>query len=142
MEVGERIEAYISGQPGSRRDDLRSLHQAILGIAPGVKLWFSDGRNEDGKVVANPSIGYGSHTVRYANGKTRESFRVGLSANGSGLSVYVIGLDDKRYLSEACGARLGKAKVTGYCIKFRHLKDISVGVIEEIIARHLAVAPA
>ena len=53
--------------------------------------------NEDGKVVANPNIGYGLYTIAYANGSSREFYRIGLSANTTGISVYVLGLDDKTY---------------------------------------------
>jgi hypothetical protein len=61
-------------------------------------------------------------------------YRIGLSANTSGISVYVMGLKDKTYLSATYGARLGKAKVTGYCIQFRSLKDLDLGVLEEVVA--------
>jgi hypothetical protein len=105
-----------------------------LGISPGVELRFLDGRNDDGKVVSNPNIGYGSETIRYARGDTKEFYKIGLSANTSGISLYVMGLDDKTYLSRTYGSRLGKAKVTGYCIKFRSLKDVDLGVLEEVVA--------
>ena len=113
---------------------LRDLHRRILEISPGAKLWFLDGRNDEGKVVSNPNIGYGSETISYANGDSREFYKVGLSANTSGISVYVMGLDDRKYLSETYGPRLGKAKVTGYCIKFNSLKDVDLGVLEEVVA--------
>lgn len=42
----------------------------------------------DGKVVANPNIGYGVYPIAYADGSSRESYRIGLSANTTGISVY------------------------------------------------------
>ena len=133
MSMEAQIAAYIDGQPEAKRDDLRALHRRVLGLSPGSRLWFLDGRNEDGKTVSNPNIGYGLQTIVHAGGRTREFYRVGLSANTTGLSVYIIGIDDKTYLARTYGARLGKASVTGYCIKFRSLGDIDVDVLEEAI---------
>lgn len=133
MTTEEQIENYIADQPEPKRDEMRELHQLILRASPGCKLWFLDGRNEDGKIVSNPNIGYGFQTIKYAGGKTREFYRIGLSANTAGISIYVIGIEDKDYLSRTYSEKLGKAKVTGYCIKFKAVKDIDLSIIEEII---------
>jgi len=135
MSVGvhEQIDGYIGGQLPAKSDELRDLHRRILEISPDAKLWFLDGRNEDGKVVSNPNIGYGSQTISYANGDSRAFYKIGLSANTTGISVYVMGLKDKKYLSDIYGSRLGKAKITGYCIKFKSVKDVDLAVLEEIV---------
>ena len=137
MNVQAQIDRYIGNQPPSKREDLQRLHERILSLSPGCKLWFLDGRNDDGKVVSNPNIGYGSLAMTYANGETREFYRIGLSANTTGISVYVMGLEDKRFLAETYGPRLGKASVTGYCVKFRGAKDVDIDVLEELIAERL-----
>lgn len=129
MNTDELIEAFIASQPDAKQGDLRTLHSRILQLSPEGKLWFTDGKNDDGKVVANPNIGYGAYTIKYADGTTREFYRIGLSANTAGISVYVMGLADKAHLANAYGATLGKAKVTGYCIKFKALKDIDLHVL-------------
>ena len=133
MNIQKEIDDYIAGQPGPKRDDLRELHGRILQISPDCRLWFLDGRNEEGKIVSNPNIGYGFQTMKYADGTSRDFYQIGLSANTSGISAYVIGLEDKKYLAETYGAKLGKATVTGYCIRFKRLKDIDVDVLEEAI---------
>ena len=133
MGVEEQIEDYVAGQAGKKSDELKELHQRILRIAPQCRLWFLDGRNEQGKVVSNPNIGYGVQTIGYADGKSREFYRVGLSANTGGISLYIIGIEDKKYLARTYGGRLGKASVTGYCIKFRTIGDIDIDVFEEIV---------
>jgi hypothetical protein len=112
---------------------MQALHQLILQLKPACKLWFLDGKNEEGKIVSNPNIGYGAYTIKYTDGKTREFYQIGLSANTSGISVYILGIDDKTYLASTYGKRLGKATVTGYCIKFKALKDINTDVLEEAI---------
>jgi len=106
------------------------LHHMILALTPTCKLWFLDGKDEKGKIVSNPNIGYGSQTIQYANGKTREFYQIGISANTTGISVYIIGVNDKKYLSQTFGRGLGKASVTGYCIKFKTLADINIDVLK------------
>jgi hypothetical protein len=137
MDVRERIDRYIDDQLPAKSLELRDLHRRILEISPDAELWFLDGRNDDGKVVSNPNIGYGSETLAYAGGDSRAFYKIGLSANTCGLSVYVMGLKDKTYLSETYGSRLGKAKITGYCIRFRSVKDVDLGVLEEVFADFL-----
>ena len=134
MNLQERIEDYIAGQAEPKRGDMRSLHQAILQLMPACKTWFLDGKNGEGKTVSNPNIGYGSRTIKYADGKTREFYRIGLSANTAGISVYILGMEDRKYLAQAYGKKLGKASVTGYCIKFKSLEDIDIDVLEKAIS--------
>jgi|SRR5580698_8844934 hypothetical protein len=141
MSVQAQIDGYIAGQAPPKRAELEDLHRRIVGMSPGSKLWFLDGRNSEGKIVSNPNIGYGSRTNKYANGDQKEFYQVGLSANTTGISVYIIGLDDKKYLAETYGSRLGKAKITGYCIKFKSVKDIDIRTLEEIMAVSLGGGP-
>lgn len=133
MSVQEQIKKYIASQPEPKRSDLQALHQVTLGVMPSCKLWFNDGKNSDGKTVANPNIGYGFYTIQYADGTTREFYRIGLSANTTGISVYILGIDDKTFLAKTYGKKLGKASVTGYCIKFKTLKDINIDILEDAI---------
>ena len=133
MDVNEQIAEYIASQPEPKRNDLEALHDTVLRQDPECKLWFLDGKNSDGKVVSNPNIGYGSYTIKYADGTSREFYQVGLSANTTGISVYVMGIDDKTYLAKTYGDKIGKASVTGYCIKFKSLQDINVDVLETAI---------
>jgi hypothetical protein len=133
MDVQEQIQEYITSQPEPKRSDMQELHQRILQVLPGCKLWFDNGKNSENKVVSNPNIGYGSYTIKYADGKTRDFFQIGLSANTTGISVYILGIKDKAYLTQTYGKQLGKASVTGYCIKFKNLKDININILEAAI---------
>ena len=133
MNVQEQIKEYITSQPEPKRSDMQALHQTILQIMPACKLWFLDGKNSDNKTVSNPNIGYGSYSIKYADGKTREFYQIGMSANTTGISVYVLGIPDKKYLAQAYGKKLGKASMSGYCIKFKSLKDINIDILEEAI---------
>lgn len=133
MNIQEQIEAYITTLPEAKRNEMQTLHQHILQVLPKCKLWFLDGKDDNGKVVSNPNIGYGTQTIKYTNGTTREFYQVGISANTSGISVYIMGIEDKKYLLETYGKKIGKASITGYCIKFKTLKDINLDVLEEAI---------
>jgi hypothetical protein len=133
MNVPDQIEKYITSQPEPKRSDMRELHRIILEVNPSGKSWFLDGKDSAGKTVSNPNIGYGLQTMKYADGTTREFYQIGLSANKTGISVYILGIEDKKYLAEAYGKELGKASVTGYCIRFKTLKDINTGVLAAAI---------
>jgi hypothetical protein len=130
MSVEKQINQYINSQPEAKRADMQALHQLALKVEPGSKLWFLDGKDDKGKTVSNPSIGYGSRSINYADGTSKEFYKIGLSANTSGISVYILGIKDKTYLNETYGNKLGKASVTSYCIKFKTLKDINVDILE------------
>ena len=112
---------------------MQGLHRIILEVMPSCKLWFLDGKNSENKTVSNPNIGYGLHTLKYADGKTRAFYLIGLSANKTGISVYILGIKDKTYLAKTYGKKLGKASVSGYCIRFKTLKDINTGILQAAI---------
>jgi hypothetical protein len=133
MNVPTQITAYLAAQPDRKRADLQTLHALMQRLMPASRLWFLDGKDEDGRTISNPNIGYGLLTKTYADGRTKEFYQIGLSANTAGISVYIMGLDDRTYLSNTWGAKLGKATVTGYCIRFRSLRDIDLAVLEAAI---------
>ena len=133
MTVQAQIKDYIASQPEPKRSEMQDLHKHILKVLPKTKLWFLDGKNEAGKIVSNPNIGYGAYTIKYADGTSKQFYQIGLSANTTGISVYILGLTDKTYLAKAYGKKLGKASVTGYCIKFKTLKDINIDVLEDAV---------
>lgn len=129
MTILEQIEQNINSQAEPKRKDMLLIHQSILEALPGCKLWFDLGLNEEGKAVTNPTIGYGQQTLTYAKGNTKEFFQIGHCANSTGISIYILGLKDKKHLLNTYGSTIGKASVTGYCIKFKSLKDIKLEVL-------------
>lgn len=133
MDTQEQIKAYIDSQDEPKRADIRALHEHMLQVLPNGKLWFLDGKDDTGKVVTNPNIGYGQFTIHYKDGSSKEFYQIGISGNKTGISVYIMGLDDKKYLPQNYGTTIGKANVTGYCIKFKALKDINIDVLTQAI---------
>jgi len=142
MSVHTQISQYLGAQTERKRGDMETLHAMMLKLMPDCRLWFLDGKDEDGRTVSNPNIGYGLRTMTYADGRTREFYQIGLSANTTGISVYIMGLDDRRYLAETYGGALGKASVTGYCIRFSTLRNIDVAVLEAAIRDGIARSSA
>ena len=133
MSVQQQVKKYIASQPEPKRSEMQALHKLTLQVSPKCKLWFNDGKNSEGKTVSNPNIGYGFYTIKYADGTTRDFYQIGLSANTTGISVYILGIKDKTYLAKTYGKKLGKASVTGYCIKFKTIKDVNIDILEAAI---------
>lgn len=133
MDVQQQIAEHLAKQSAAKRGDLEALHRMVRRVSPRCAVSFFDGKDASGKTVTNPTIGYGLQTMRYADGSTKDVFRVGVAANASGISVYILGIDDKTYLTKTFGKTLGRASVTGYCIRFKALKDLDLGVLEEVM---------
>ncbi|KAA5534245.1 DUF1801 domain-containing protein [Paenimyroides baculatum] len=133
MSIEKQIKTYIDSQSGSKRADLQSLHIMILDLMPKTQLWFLDGKDATGKTIANPNIGYGLQMINYADGSFKEFYQIGISANTKGISVYIIGIKDKEYLAKTFLAIIGKATITGYCIKFKTIKDINISLLKSAI---------
>ncbi len=133
MEIKKQIEKYIALLPEPKRGEMQEMHQLILALTPTTKLWFFDGKNSEDKTISNPNIGYGQQTIKYANNKTKPFYQIGLSANTAGISVYILGIEDKTYLSKTFANQIGKASITSYCIKFKTLKDINLHTLKEAI---------
>lgn len=145
MNVRDEIKKYIASLPEPKRSDMQELHSILQEAMPACKLWFLDGRNSENKIVSNPNIGYGLQTLKNADtssagkqGKTREFYQIGISANKTGISVYILGLKDKTFLAKTYGKKLGKASVTGYCIKFKTLKEINIDILLAAIQSRVA----
>ena len=133
MKTEAQIQTYINSLPDVKRAEMEQLHKHILQLLPKTQLWYLDGKDENGKVVSNPNIGYGNRTIKYADGKTKAFFQIGISANTSGISVYIMGIEDRKYLPDAYSKTIGKATVTGYCVKFKTLKVIDLKILDQAI---------
>lgn len=123
---------YIKSLPEGIAKDIEYLHRHILQHFPTKKLWFLDGKNEQGKVVSNPNIGYG--ICQLSKGKQKEFYQVGISATSTGISVYLMGVSDKSLLKQQFGSRLPHAQMSGYCVKIKHLKEMDWLVFDELLA--------
>lgn len=133
MNTIQLINQYLKSLDEGRKEEMQILHDKILFTMPGCSLWFLDGKDENGKVISNPNIGYGHVKLMYKDGSRKDFYRIGISANTSGISVYFMGIHHKDYLKENYGHSIGKAKITGYCIKFSTIKNIDMDVLMSAI---------
>ena len=133
MNIQEQIKDLIKSQAEPKQSEMQELHNLILKLMPECKQWYFDGKNEAGKQVAHPTIGYGNYTITYKDGSTREFFRIGLLAILTELTVHIMGLDDRKFLSDTYGKTIGKAKTGSYAISFKSIEDINLEILKEAI---------
>jgi hypothetical protein len=137
MQVLQHINAYLTSLPQPKQNEMRSLHELVMQVAPHAQLWFLDGKNEAQQTVTNPNIGYGLHTLHYANGSQKAFYKVGIAATQKGISVYVMGTPNKTYLADTYKAHMGRASFTGYCISFKQLSDIHLNTLMQLFTTEL-----
>lgn len=133
MDIRKETIGYLESLPQQKRKEIETLDNHIRELLPDCELWFLDGKDSDGKTVSNPSIGYGTQTLRYQKGKSKKFYQIGISANARGISVYIMGLKDRTYLSRKYSQDLPKASITGYCIKFKTLMDIDIVALKRAL---------
>ena len=133
MSIQTQIETYIESLVQPKQTELRKLFAFIKNTLPQSNLSFLDGRDEKGKVVTNPNIGFGECVLNYADGSSRVFYKIGISATSKGLSIYIMGLADKNLLRNKLEGKLGKATITGYCISFKKLEDINQALLKEVL---------
>ena len=109
--------------PEARRDEARmldTLFRRVTGFAP--LMW-------------GPSIiGYGRYAYRYASGHAGEAAATGFSPRKAEHSIYILpGYQDYG----AILVRLGKHRTGKACLYVRHLSDIDMDVLGELIAAGL-----
>ncbi|HNF71420.1 MAG TPA: DUF1801 domain-containing protein [Chitinophagaceae bacterium] len=138
MNTEEQILSFLELLPEPKRTDMLGLHAHFKAWMPDYRLWYIEGEIKNDKAVFNTNIGYGQYTIYYADGTSREFYQIGMSANTTGISVYIMGLKEKNFLIEHFAGSIGKAKVTGYCITFKKLIDIDLKVLENIVSQGIA----
>jgi hypothetical protein len=127
------MQPFLQHFPDSKQQELQEFIRIVAQVAPQENAIFYDGKDKEGKVVTNPAIGFGSYLHHFSDGRVEEVYRLGLSPNATGFSIYVLGLKDKEILKTRFANSLGKAKVTGYCIKFKSLKDLDEKIVLDLI---------
>ena len=135
MSTAEKISQHLATLSREKSAELSRLYHLIHEEMSTEDLHFFDGKNEQGKVIANPTIGFGQCRLTYSDGSFQDTFRLGISANSTGLSIHILGLKDKKFLTDFLGTRMGKAKITGYAIRFGKMRDIDEEVLRELVRK-------
>lgn len=119
------VTEYIAGLPDVRRRDeakaLDTIYQRITGQQP--RMW-------------GPSIiGYGSYDYRYESGRSGTMCKGGFSPRKAALTLYLAGsYGDRQADADDLLSRLGKHSTGKSCLYVKHLADVDVTVLEQLIA--------
>ncbi|MEK0440779.1 MAG: hypothetical protein RLZZ504_1695 [Bacteroidota bacterium] len=127
--IQQQIQTYLKSIPPEKRADLIDLQKLISELFPNYPLSFHTGYDTTGKQVSNPSIGYGNYLHTFSNGTTSSMYQIGLSVNNNGISIYLLGLSKSINIKEIFTSNIGKAQITGYCIKFKRLSEINLQIL-------------
>ena len=114
---------YIAALAEPRRGEVASLDALIRRTAPHLEAFVSSGM-----------IGYGHSHYRYASGREGDTAIIGLASRKQYISLYVIAADEHGYLAEQYRPRLPKADVGKSCVRIRHLADVDVATLEQLIS--------
>lgn len=111
--------------------ELLTTVQWIAKHFPLLETSFFDGKNASGKIVTNPTYGFGKLVQSNVN-RGNPTFQLGVSANSAGITLSFIGIRNHINLSELCHG-IGNASITKYCIKFKSFNDLDEIVLLEAI---------
>lgn len=76
------------------------------------------------------TIGFDSYHYKYDSGREGDSFIIGFYPRKGKITVYL--MDGTARYSELL-AKLGKHTTTGYCIYIKHLSDVELPILEQIL---------
>jgi hypothetical protein len=118
------VDEYLASRAKDGQvDDCRALMQLLKRITKlAPRMW-------------GPSIvGYGSYRYTYESGRSGEAPLAGFAIRGRDLVVYLDCGDTERPLLD----RLGKHTMGKSCLYLRHLADVDVSVLEQLLVSSIA----
>ncbi len=115
-------EEYISLIDEPRRSEIRELHELIQKTVPKLKPHILAGM-----------IGYGTYHYQYASGREGDWSIIALASQKNYISVYVCASDGKEYVAEKYKSKLPKANIGKSCIRFKHISDLDLKILQEVI---------
>jgi hypothetical protein len=78
------------------------------------------------------TIGFDTYHYKYDSGREGDSFIIGFYPRKGKITVYM--MDGTARYSELL-AKLGKHTTTGYCVYIKHLSDVELPILEQIMQR-------
>jgi len=78
------------------------------------------------------TIGFDTYHYKYDSGRKGDSFIIGFYPRKGKISIYL--MDGTAHYSEFL-AKLGKHTTTGYCVYIKHLSDVELPILEQIMQR-------
>lgn len=122
---------YLASLPAGVREPMQRLDRVCSRILKGTgrRLWEGVFWGGTPQVI----IGYGDFTQSRPRGKTVEWFMVGLALQKNYISLYVNAVEGGQYLTHKYKPRLGKVKIGSASISFRHLEDVDLNALTELV---------
>lgn len=133
MIASTNIKSYLDSLPENTKEELTFFHQQVLEKYPNCRIWFLDGKDATGKVISNPNMGYGTITLPTKTNINREFYKLGISANSKGFSIYFMGLTDRNLIQKHLGHFFPNSKITGYCLNLKSIKNVELAILEKLI---------
>ena len=116
-------EAYIAGLEEPRRSEVARLHELVRQEAPTLYVRMEGG-----------GIAYGHYRYRYASGREGEWYPIALVSRKQYISFYLSAATPEHgYIAERYKDKLPKADIGRACIRIKHLSDIDLDVIAEMV---------
>jgi hypothetical protein len=78
------------------------------------------------------TIGFDTYHYKYDSGREGDSFIIGFYPRKGKITVYM--MDGTARYSELL-AKLGRHTTTGYCVYIKHLSDVELPILEQIMQR-------
>lgn len=141
MEISERnVDDFLRSLPDEIRDDMTRIDEVIAAAMEGLPRRLYEGKFWGG--TDQQIIGYGTMTTTRSDKSEVTWFVVGLAAQKHHLSVYINAVEDRQYLSERYGAKLGKVKVGKASIGFASAADVDLPALGRLVAKARRIAEA
>ena len=115
---------YIAMIDEPRRSEIQALHNLITKTLPNQK-----------PLIMSGMIGYGTFEYKYSSGRSGTWSLVMLASQKNYISLYVCALDGEQYIAEKYKDKLPKTSIGKSCIRFKHLEDVDLDIIVEILRR-------
>jgi hypothetical protein len=117
------VEQFLAEARPERRAMIEAIDVLIRDVAPDLPT------GREGRF-----LGYGPFHYRYASGREGDTFAIGMMDGAQALSVYVLGGEDGRYLTESRAHRLGKVSVGKSCIRVKRLEHLDLEAFRDLVA--------
>ena len=120
----EKVEKFLRSVADERQ---RADSVAVLEMMSRIS-------NEEPKMWGPSIIGFGRHHLKYASGRELDWMLIGFSPRKGKMTLYITDGFEKydSYL-----ARLGKHTTGKSCLYIKHLTDVDINVLEELVASSL-----
>lgn len=134
------VDEFLTSLPEGVRSDLITLDREIGAVMEGLPRALYEGKLWGG--TDQEIIGYGLDSYVRSDGKRVEWFVVGLALQRNYISIYVNTVEDRLYLAEKYGKRLGKVKVGKSSISFSRLDDIDLDELVALVTKAREITSA